>query len=265
MKPRSKIRIGDLLVKNKIISEGQLQAALAEQKASGRKLGRVLVEQGMVSENQLLEFLSQQLNVPLVDLKRYQFAPDVVRLLPETYARRYRAIVLKEDQAGVVVGMADPTDIFGYDELCRILKQTIQIAMVRETDLLQTLDTVYRRTDEIVTLAEELGEELRESEHDLAQLLKEESVADLPVVKLLHSVFEDAVQIRASDIHIEPDEQVLRIRQRIDGVLQEQVIEEKRVASALITRLKLMSGLDISEKRLPQDGRFQVLVKDHHV
>ncbi len=265
MSQRQKVRIGDLLVQHKVIAEHQLVQALAEQKKSGRKLGRVLIELGFLEEKQLLEFLAQQLDIQLVDLKHYQFRPEVVRLLPETHARRYRAIVLGEGRDGLLVGMADPTDIFAYDELARLLKKNLRIALVRESDLLRAIDIVYRRTEEISTLAEELGQELMQGDFDLNTLVESEGVVDAPVIKLLQSVFEDATQVGASDIHIEPDEHVLRIRQRVDGVLHEQIIEGKRITSALVTRLKLMSQLDISEKRLPQDGRFTIRVKDRTI
>ena len=265
MQPRKKIRIGDLLVEHKIISENQLQAALGEQKKSGRKLGRTLIELGFITEDQLLEFLSRQLQVPFIDLKHYKYDPETVRLIPETVARRYRVIALDAQQDTVVVGMADPTDIFAYDELSRVLKRPIRHAVVREADLLQAIDNVYRRTDEISSLAEELSDELSETDFDLAALAQTNDVSEAPVVKLLQTIFEDAVQIGASDIHIEPDETVLRIRQRIDGVLQEQVMKEKRITNALVSRLKLMSGLDISEKRLPQDGRFNIKVKGRSI
>lgn len=162
--------------------------------------------------------------------------------------------------------MADPLDIFAYDELVRVLKQPIKQAVVRESELLNTLDLVYRRTDEIASLAEELEDELGDDAFDLADLSAESESADAPVVKLLQTLFEDAVQARSSDIHIEPDESVVRIRQRVDGgVLQEQVMKEKRVNAALVLRLKLMAGLNISEKRLPQDGRFNVRVKGRSI
>jgi len=264
-KPHQKVRIGDLLVKHKMISEHQLEEALAEQKRSGHKLGRVLVQLGYVTEDQMLDLLGRQLDIPVIDLKHYHFKPRTVQRLPETHARRYRAIVLADKGEELTVGMADPTDIFGYDALRSILKKPIDIVLVRESDLLRAIDIVYRRTEEISSLAEELGEELSESDYDIAQLEDDEGQVDAPVIKLLQSMFEDAVQIGASDIHIEPDESVLRIRQRVDGELQEQVIEGRRVASALVTRLKLMASLNISEKRLPQDGRFSVRVKDHNI
>lgn len=180
-------------------------------------------------------------------------------------ARRFRAIVLAERNGELLVGMADPLDIFAYDEIVRILKQPIKQAVVRESELLSTLDLVYRRTEEIASLAEELEDELDDDAFDLADLTAESSSEDAPVVKLLKTLFEDAVQARSSDIHIEPDESVVRIRQRVDGVLQEQVMKEKRVNAALVLRLKLMAGLNISEKRLPQDGRFNVRVKGRSI
>lgn len=262
---RKKIRIGDLLVEHRIITQEILEQALSEQKKSGRKLGHVLVENGYVAEDQILEILSEQLKIPFIDLKHYKFNPDIVRKLPEVQARRFRAIPLAGDDHGVLVGMADPTDIFAFDEMSRLLKVPVRIAVVRETDLLHTVDIVYRKTEQITGFAEELSDEFTEGDIDLQAMVSGADVTDAPVVKLLKSLFEDAIQIRASDIHIEPDENLLRIRQRVDGELQEQTINEARIAAPLVSRLKLIAGLDISEKRLPQDGRFSLNVKNHVV
>ena len=265
MNTRKKIRLGDLLVDNKLISEGQLEEALKDQKKSGRKLGRILIDNGYIDENQMLEVLSKQLKIPFIDLQHFRFKAEIVKLIPEIQARRFRVIALSSDANGILIGMADPTDIFAYDELGRLLNTTVRTAVVRESDLLKTIDLVYRKTDEISGFAEQLSDELAESDIDLAALVSTADVTDAPVVKLLQSLFEDAVQIKTSDIHIEPDESVLRIRQRVDGVLQEHIMEETRIASALVLRLKLMAGLDISEKRMPQDGRFSIKVKEHNI
>jgi MSHA biogenesis protein MshE len=259
-KERKKIRIGDLLIQNNLITDQQLSDALVSQKISGKKLGRALIDLGLVEEDQLLGLLSQQLEVPFIQLNNYDFNSEIAQRLPETYARRFRALVLTEEAGELTVGMADPTDIFGFDELSRILRQPLQLAVVRESELLEALDMLYRRTSEISSLAVELSDELGDQSTDI-DLLEATGAEDAPVVKLLQSIFEDAVQVKASDIHIEPDEKVLRIRQRVDGVLQEQVMNEKRIASALVLRLKLMSGLNISEKRMPQDGRFHINIK----
>jgi len=263
--PRKKIRIGDLLVENRIISENQLMTALAEQKKSGHKLGRALMELGFVTEDQMLDFLSRQLQIPYIDLKHYKYNAEIVKKIPETLSRRYRAIALAEQPDSFLVGMADPTDIFAFDELSKSFNKPIRLAVLRESELLRTIDTVFRKTDEISTLAEELEEELSDTDFNLDDLLDTEDAAEAPVVKLLQTIFEDALQMGASDIHIEPDEQVLRIRQRIDGVLHEQEMKEKRIVNALVSRLKLMSGLNISERRLPQDGRFNIRIKGHSI
>lgn len=260
-----KIRLGDMLVTQKVISEEQLMHALAEQKKSGRKLGRVLIENGYLNEEQLLSTLAQQLDMPYIDLKRYEYKPEVVRLIPETLARRFRVIALKEDGDNVLIGMADPTDIFAYDELSRTLRRPLLLAVVKESQLLKTIDRVYRRTEEISGLATELEQALTAYDVDIGELAEDETLTDAPVVKLLQSMFEDATQINASDIHIEPDEKELRIRFRLDGVLRVQTKADIRIASALVLRLKLMAGLDISEKRLPQDGRCNVRVRNNTI
>lgn len=265
LNPQKRIRIGDLLVEKAMITETQLQHSLQEQKLSGRKLGATLVELGYVAENALLTLLSTQLDIPFVELKQFRFDPAVVQRLPETSARRYRVVVLREDFDGLLLGMADPTDIFCLDELQRILQKNLKPAVVRESELLDILDIAYTRASEIATLAGELDEELQESAVDLADFITDATDSEAPVVKLLQKIFEEALNTKASDIHIEPDEKVLRIRNRIDGVLIEQVMNEKRIAGALVVRLKLMASMDISEKRLPQDGRFNLKVKHHNI
>jgi MSHA biogenesis protein MshE len=255
-----KVRLGDLLIQAGLLSDAQLQLALQDQKRTGAKLGRTVVDMGFVEEVRLLTALSEQMKIPFIDLRHFRFDQELVQRLQEAMARRFRALVLSREGDGLLVGMSDPLDLFALDEMERILKVRVRPAVVRESELLATLDTVYRRTSEIASIAGELEGELKDSDFDLSKL-GADSNTEAPVVRLLQTLFEDAVQMKASDIHIEPDEGVVRIRQRIDGVLNEQVMKEARVASALVMRLKIMSGLDISEKRLPQDGRFNIRVK----
>ncbi len=262
---RKKIRIGEMLVENKIITQEQLTEALETQKKTGSKLGDTVIELGFTNSRALLQCLANQLQIQYVELPKYQYSAETVKILPETHARRYRAIVLDDSRGRLLVGMADPTDLYAYDQLVKILQKPIELAVVRESDLLRTIDSVYRRTDEIVNIAVELREELAKGGGDLEVLLSETHLEDAPVVRFLRSLFEDSVQVNASDIHIEPDEKVLRIRQRIDGVLHEQVMNEKRIAGAVVSRLKLISGLDISERRLPQDGRFNMKVRGRSI
>lgn len=262
--PIKKIKLGEALVARGDISNEQLQKALETQKAEGGKLGDVLVQLGFIEEVKLANALSQQLNIPFIDLKKYTIKADIIQKLPERLARRYRGVILDIVDGNHIVGMADPTDLAAYDELTKKILGPVKISIVVESDLLRLFDLVYRKTGEISLLAEALKEEMDESEALMAPT--ETISADAaPVVKLLNSIFEDAVQVGASDVHIEPDEKVLRIRQRVDGVLQEHIIPGKEIISALVLRIKLIGNMNISEKRLPQDGRFNMQVKEHNI
>ena len=265
MRPSLKMRLGDLLVHEHMITEAQLSEALNVQAATGRKLGSTLISLELISEPQLLRFLAQQLQVPFLDISQRKISHDVSKLLSEVYARRYRALVIEDNGDSVLLGMSDPADLRGLDQLATMLApKRIDLAVVQESQIMAAFDNVYRRTDEITNFAAQLHEEYQDvEEFDLNSLGDETS--DATVVKLLQSIFEDAVQVRASDIHIEPDEGLLRIRQRVDGILQEHTLNQVKIASALVLRLKLMSGLDISEKRLPQDGRFNIKVRSHSI
>ena len=254
-----RIRLGELLLKENLVDQKTLDKAGEIQKKTGKKFGAILVEMGAIQEEQLLRLLARQLGVIYVDLNFYDIDQSLSLILPETYARRYRAIVLARQDGGYLIGMADPQDINAFDAISKILKKPITIAVVSEDSLLTALDRIYRRTQEITHFAEELSGELVDELAAAEDELFDEAVESeeqAPVVKLLNSLFRDAVQARASDIHIEPDEKSLRIRFRIDGVLNENVINNKRILNALIQRLKLRAHLDIAERRMPQDGRF---------
>lgn len=263
-RPR-KVRLGDLLIEHGIITQDQLQAALVNQKKTGRKLGRELIETGVLSEDQLADLLSRQLKLPYMDLKQFKLKPETVRLIPETYSRRYRAIALEDTPYGLTVGMADPTDIFAYDELVRLVNRPLFLCVVKETELHQTLDRHFRRSAEMSGLAAEVHEDIAPAKEDLTAQIIATDGSEAPVVKFLNTMLEDAIQVNASDIHIEPTEHELRIRLRQDGILHVQTSADPRIAMPLLSRLKLMAGLDISEKRLPQDGRFNVFLRDRSV
>ncbi len=260
-----KIRLGDVLIQQKLISQEQLKFVLEQQRRNGRKLGRLLIENGFVTDDQICDGLARQFGIPYINLKFYNLQPEIALKLPETYARRHRAIVLEERKGGFLVGVADPSDLFTYDELTRVLKHEIALAVVSEALIVPTIDRIYRRTDEISGLARELEQDLGDSYIDFGALGANASVEEAPVVRLLQSMFEDATQVNASDIHIEPQEGRVQVRFRIDGMLIPQTEADRRIGPALVQRLKLMAGLDISEKRLPQDGRFNVRVREQPV
>lgn len=267
MRPRLKMRLGDLLVQDGLITEEQLQQALADQRINGRKLGVTLIDLGLITEQALLEFLAKQLNIPLIDLHDRKIAQTAVNLVPEVQARRHRALVLEADDESALVAMSDPADLAAVDAISNYLQpRRMRLAVVPDSQLLTAFDNLYRRTKDIVQFAKELQTETEEgAEFDLGAMSLDAEADDATVAKLLQSIFTDAVQVRASDIHIEPDEGALRIRMRVDGVLQENVLTEANIANALLLRLKLMAGLDISEKRLPQDGRFNIKVRGHSI
>ena len=258
------VRLGNLLVQEKLISQEQLGIALEQQKRSGRKLGRVLIENGFATEEDISETWAKQLKIPYLNLKHYNVNLQVARLLPEMQARRFRALLLEDKGSTYMVAMADPTDLFAFDEMVRLLKRDIEPVLANENQVLESMDRIYRRTEQITDLARELGADMGEAV-DFGALSVEPGAADAPVVKLLQTMFEDATQVNASDIHIEPQEAVLQIRFRIDGLLQLQTESSSKIAPALVQRVKLMSGLNISEKRLPQDGRFNVRLRDRRV
>jgi MSHA biogenesis protein MshE len=261
-----KIRLGDLLVQQGLITAEQLKHALDEQKRTGRKLGRVLVESNYVTEEGISTALARQLGADFIDLRQFNPKPEHINLLPESQARRLRALVLSERADMLLVGMADPTDLAAFDDLARLLKRDIDLAVVTESQLMGTIDRAYTRTEEIFGLAKELTADLSDMPAEFGNLLGLTAGAeDAPVVKLLNTVFEEALKLRASDIHIEPQESSLIIRFRIDGVLRIQTEADAKISTALVLRLKLMSGLDISEKRLPQDGRFNIKLRNEAI
>ncbi len=260
-----KVRVGDLLVGEGIITNEQLDYALKENQLTGGKLGKTLVNLEFVDEQVLLEALSRQLDIPFVDIKTFNYRREDVRSLKETIARRFRVSVLKKTPTKITLGMSDPTDIFCLDEVAKYFDVPIEPVIARESELLEVLDTSYGESEKIASLVEEINDDLGEELLDIDEMLEGADADEAPVTKLLFKIFEEAIKYNASDIHIEPDEKVLRIRQRIDGVLSEQVLNEKRVAAALVVKLKLMSSLDISEKRIPQDGRFNLKVHKKNI
>ncbi|BBL90046.1 MSHA biogenesis protein MshE [Vibrio rotiferianus] len=265
MKIQLRKRLGDLLIEEGIVTEEQVQQALASQHDTGQKLGDALIALGFISEKQMLNFLSQQLGLPLIDLSRAPIDADAVQLLPEVHARRLRAMVVAQNGDTLRVAMSDPADLFTQESLMNLLGEyALEFIIASERQLVESFDRYYRRTKEIASFAEQL-----QAEHQDVDVfdygIEETESEEVTVVKLVNSMFEDAVQVGASDIHIEPDDKVLRLRQRVDGVLHETILNEVNVASALVLRLKLMAHLDISEKRLPQDGRFNIKVRGQSI
>lgn len=252
--------LGSVLMEQGLLRPEQLNEALAEQRRTGHLLGKLLVDMGVASEEQVAQGIARQLDLPYVDLRRFDVQPEIVRRLSELQARRFSAVVLEDRGDSYLVGVVDPTDLRSQDELAALLKRHVDMAAITQEQLQATIDRVYRKTEQIGAFAREVEREIGAQDHviDLTSMSRAISDADAPIVKLLQTIFDDAARVNASDIHFEPQEHALVVRFRIDGVLHVQVEADPRIISALIVRLKLMAQLDIAERRLPQDGRISV-------
>jgi MSHA biogenesis protein MshE len=267
-----KLRLGDMLVREKRLTEEQLQQALARQKQTGRRLGAVLQDLGFVTDDVIARLLSSQLNLPFFEPHLEKVDLKAARRLTELQVRKLRALPVGLVGDRVRVAVVDPTDWQSIDGLPRLLGATIEIEIIPETGLHALIDRIYSSSgsanESIEGLARQLSEELRSNEVeavDFGALGLQAGAEDAPIVKLLQGLFDEAVRLRASDIHIEPMAGNVTIRLRVDGHLRAHAEFELRLAPALASRLKLVAALDISERRLPQDGRFVVQVRNHTV
>jgi MSHA biogenesis protein MshE len=248
-------RLGELLIAHQIIDEAQLQKAILHQKKTGEKIGEALISLGFITEKQFLDFFAIRLNIPFYDLRLYKVDEILGQHIPESYARLYRAIVLKRQDKGLLIGMSDPLDVVATDKLRDFLKCPLYFALVKDQDLEKVFNLIYRHTKAISNFAQALSQEINK---DVETVVPTADETEAPVIDLLDTIFRDASQLNASDIHIEPSAALIRIRLRIDGMLHEQIVKEPSIMTAIVSRLKLMAGLNISEKRLPQDGRFEI-------
>ena len=252
-----KIRLGDLLIQNGIITAEQLDMTLIQQRRSGRKLGQELIAQHLVTEESLLTFLASQLHLERIDLSQQALDPQLVLRLPESLARRYRAIPVQDRGEHYVVGMADPTDLPALDAISRAMGKPVEMALISESQLLHILPQLYGAVSKSAELREALGDTVTTTTSAPPPIL-ESSAEDAPIVRLLNAVFTDAARLRASDIHFEPEESGLRVRLRVDGVLREHLRVDGRLMPLIASKLKVMANLDIAERRLPQDGRMHL-------
>ena len=263
-------RLGDLLVKEKIITPEQLDAAVRKQKENGAnaRLGSVLVQLGFVTDEEVTNFLSRQYGVPAINLQYFEIDSTVVKLVPEDTAKRYQILPLSRVGASLTIAMVDPTNVFAMDDIKFMTGFNIEPVVASESAILEAIGKAYgqalpeENVDELLaSMGDEADVELQaeQSEMDLSEL--EKSADEAPIVKLVNIILTDAVKRGASDIHIEPYEKEYRVRFRIDGVLQHIMSPPMKLKDAITSRIKIMAKMDISEKRLPQDGR--IMLKMH--
>ena len=270
-----RLRIGDVLVQSGILTGSDIDRALDYSKEYNTKLGQAIVALGLATEADICNALGQQLNMPVyTDLSLLNIDNSVVQLLSEAVARQKRALAIEQhisETTGnrvITVVISDPLDYPARDDISDKLEPAeVQFIIAPESEIIKYLPQLYRNTEVITKYANQLQTEVTHSAFDIGNDLLDvdDTSSDAAVVNLLRTVFEDAVNFNASDIHIEPDQDILRIRQRIDGNLTEQILKNADVAPAIALRIKLMAGLDISEKRLPQDGRFPITISGKNI
>jgi type IV pilus assembly protein PilB len=250
--------LGALLIEQGLLTEAQLDAALAEQAGSGKPLGRLLIEQGTISEVELVRTLARQVGLEFVDLNEYPIDASVAALVSESVARRYQAIPIGWEDGKLVVAMADPSNVFAVDDIRAIAGADVHTVVATASQIIETIERFFRVDGEVDEIMAAASEDADETMPDLLTL--SEVVEDAPIVKFVNLLVNQAVQDRASDIHVEPTEADLRIRFRIDGVLHEVMHSPRSIQAGVISRLKVMADINIAERRIPQDGRITMKV-----
>ncbi len=260
-------RLGEILVKDSLISGDQLKQALDYQKKNGGRLGTCLVKMGLVSDDDITAVLSRQYGVPSINLRFYEVDPSVIKLVPQETAVRYQIVPLSRVGSTLTIAMTDPTNVFAMDDIKFMTGFNVEPVVASETAISEAISKFYGAVESVEELDKvmkdltgEDGDALElageEAEMDLASL--EKAAEEAPIIKLCNLILTDAVKRGASDIHVEPYEKEYRVRFRIDGILQNVMAPPLKLRDAITSRIKIMSKLDISEKRLPQDGRIMI-------
>ncbi|MGC8866904.1 MAG: GspE/PulE family protein, partial [Elusimicrobiales bacterium] len=269
-------KLGEILVSNSLITHEQLLEAIEFQKRSGLKLGQILIEKGYITEKQLLEFLSKQFSIRFIELSQIEIPHDVVNIVPEATARRYSLIAFEKKGNHLSIAMADPLNIVVLDELKMMTGYDVEPVFALESDIQtaidkyygaesskQALDEIFKKTSVDEGDADLLITEKKENDKEVVNLESKEEMA--PIIKMVNIIISSAIKAYASDIHIEPSYKETKVRFRIDGVLHPQPSIPKKFHNAIVSRIKIMANLDISEKRIPQDGRIKLKFSNKEV
>ncbi|WCK53653.1 ATPase, T2SS/T4P/T4SS family [Aneurinibacillus sp. Ricciae_BoGa-3] len=251
-------RLGDILVESGMLKEEQLQKALEEQKKSKLKLGEYLLQAGYITEQQLIEILEFQLGVPHVNLYRYKLDFSLSSIVPEETAKRYLLVPLKKEGNQLVLAMADPLDYYAIDEIRMSTGFIISPVIATQNEIERAIARMYSMQDSVNQLMEDIRDTTEIEESELTD-------QDSPIARVVNEMFEQAVQLRASDIHIDPYEEGIRIRLRVDGLMRTERTLPRNMLGILTARLKIMANLNITERRMPQDGRMQLHVLFRHI
>lgn len=256
------MRLGDILIRERIITFEQLQKGLEKQKTNGKKLGETLIDEGFISEEALAKILHKQLGVDYVELTAWRVPDDIARLVSATVLRKHCIMpfdISKDNPNVLRVAMADPMDIVAIDDITIITNMQVEPVVATSKDIINTIDKHFG-TEEAMTAAEKYAQEKELKANEEEEELYNADINSSPIVQLVKAMIEQAVRQRASDIHVEALEKKVRIRYRIDGALYEKMSYDIRLLPAIVARLKIIGGMDISEKRKPQDGRITIFV-----
>jgi type IV pilus assembly protein PilB len=254
VKGRRVKQLGDILLEGGLVSPTQLEAAYEEQQRVGRALGRVLIEQGVLTESQLVAALATQIGLRFVDLSDFAVDGSAIGRVPGTVCRRHSAMPIGFEDGKLLVAMADPANVFAIDDIRSLTGMDVKPVVATRADIAAALDRYYRADSDLDDISAVL--DAQEEEDELSKV--KEIVEDAPIVKYVNLLITQAIQDRASDIHLEPTEHDLRVRFRIDGVLHEVMRSPRAIQSGVISRLKIMADINIAERRIPQDGRLSV-------
>ncbi|MBW1807152.1 MAG: type IV-A pilus assembly ATPase PilB [Deltaproteobacteria bacterium] len=254
-------RLGELLVRENVISVGQLKKAQESQRQSGGRLGSSLVKLGMIEESELTSFLSKQYGVPAINLNEFDIDQEVISLVPREVAEKHCLLPFNRSGSMISIAMGDPSNIFAVDDIKFITDYNVEVMVAAEEAIRDAIERYYNKGpsyEDVMDGFEEEDIEYGDEEEEVDVVDLEKSSEDAPVVKLVNLILIDAIKKSASDIHIEPYEKEFRVRYRIDGVLYEVMKPPLRLKNAITSRIKIMSELDIAERRLPQDGRIKL-------
>lgn len=259
----SQEKLGELLVREKLISLQELKKAQEEQEKSGGNLSYALAKLGILSEKEITDFLSEQYRVPAVELNEYEIDESVVKLISKDIALKHKVIPIARVGSSIILAMADPSNLHAIDDVKFLTGYNVEPVVVSEAGLMAAIDKHYEEKydyGDVLSDFEEQDIEFGEEEEEINVTDLEKMSADAPVVRLVNMIIFNAIKKEASDIHVEPYEKFLRIRYRIDGVLHEEMQPPLKLKNAIVSRLKIMSSLDIAERRLPQDGRIKLKI-----
>ncbi|KMT21282.1 GspE/PulE family protein [Clostridium cylindrosporum] len=248
-----KKKLGKMLLEENIITEEQLREALVIHKSSGDKLGRVLINAGFVTEDDILEVLKVQLGIEYVNLNVEQIDNEAIESLSETIARNHNLIPIRINGSSIIVALNDPLNIFAIEDVAIYTGKQVKVVLAREEDIKKNLDIYYSK-QEAIRAAESFAREVQEE--DDYEDIGEENENSAPIIKIVNSIIEQAINAKASDIHIEPYDYIVRVRYRVDGLLHEHMSVKSSLLPPMVARIKILANIDISERRLPQDGRI---------